>query len=180
MYVGGLAGKLKDYIDEYTIGVVAVLGIMYTGLYDDVNTVNRIVGEYNKKGKNEVYIHVDAAAGGLLEPFINQASCDTDIKRQPRLPLICWKLSDEVEKIINWNVNDFADRLMIRGWQIPVYPLSADLQNVFVQRIVCRADMSVELVKILVQDMKNAVKYLEHRFFTTNVKRENEAFGFTH
>lgn len=34
---------LKDYINEYTIGVVAILGITYTGLYDNVQEIDRVL-----------------------------------------------------------------------------------------------------------------------------------------
>jgi len=55
--------KVMDYIDEYTIGIVGIMGITYTGRYDDIKGLNDLVEEYNKQTDYKVYIHVDAASG---------------------------------------------------------------------------------------------------------------------
>lgn len=65
------AGKLTDYIDENTIGVVGILGITYTGCYDDIAAIDAVLTQYNKSAKLPVYIHVDAASGGFFAPFVN-------------------------------------------------------------------------------------------------------------
>lgn len=52
-----------DCVDDYTIGVVAVMGITYTGKYDDVEGLDQILEEYNKSHDLPVYIHVDGASG---------------------------------------------------------------------------------------------------------------------
>ena len=47
------------------------LGITYTGRYDDVKTLDKLVEGYNKKNtKLPIRIHVDAASGGMVAPFI--------------------------------------------------------------------------------------------------------------
>lgn len=62
---------VMDYIDDYTIGVVAILGITYTGKYDDVKALDKLVEEYNQNHKNlPIRIHVDGASGGMVTPFI--------------------------------------------------------------------------------------------------------------
>lgn len=62
--------KVTDYLDEYTIGVVGILGITYTGRYDDIKALDKKLEEYNKHTDYKVYIHVDAASGGLYTPFM--------------------------------------------------------------------------------------------------------------
>jgi glutamate decarboxylase len=57
-------------IDDYTIGVVAVLGSTYTGAYDDVKKLDELIGEFNQTAKVSVPIHVDAASGGFYAPFV--------------------------------------------------------------------------------------------------------------
>lgn len=52
--------QVLDYVDEYTIGVVGILGITYTGRYDDIYALNEKLEEYNSKTDYKVYIHVDA------------------------------------------------------------------------------------------------------------------------
>jgi glutamate decarboxylase len=32
--------KVMDYVDEYTIGIVGIMGITYTGRYDDIKGLN--------------------------------------------------------------------------------------------------------------------------------------------
>lgn len=61
--------KVMDYVDEYTIGIVGILGITYTGRYDDIKGLNELVEQYNQTTDYKVYIHVDAASGGLYTPF---------------------------------------------------------------------------------------------------------------
>ncbi|MFD2386921.1 glutamate decarboxylase [Enterococcus rivorum] len=63
--------KAMAAIDEYTIGIVGILGITYTGKYDDIETLNTLVENYNQQTDYKVYIHVDAASGGLYTPFVN-------------------------------------------------------------------------------------------------------------
>lgn len=62
--------KVFDYVDDYTIGIVGILGITYTGRYDDIEALDSAVEEYNKKTNFKVYIHVDAASGGFYTPFM--------------------------------------------------------------------------------------------------------------
>ena len=62
--------KVMDYVDEYTIGVVGIMGITYTGRYDDIKALDNLIEEYNKQTDYKVYIHVDAASGGLYAPFV--------------------------------------------------------------------------------------------------------------
>lgn len=57
--------------DEYTIGIVPIMGITYTGTFDDVVALDKEVEKYNKTAKISVPIHVDAASGGLYLPFVN-------------------------------------------------------------------------------------------------------------
>lgn len=57
--------------DENTICVVPIQGVTWTGLNDDVAALDAALDEYNKKTGNEVCIHVDAATGGFILPFLN-------------------------------------------------------------------------------------------------------------
>lgn len=58
-------------IDAYTIGVVGILGQTYTGEFDDIRLLDEAIGQYNSQTEEKVYIHVDAASGGLFAPFIH-------------------------------------------------------------------------------------------------------------
>ncbi|KNG45314.1 glutamate decarboxylase [Stemphylium lycopersici] len=56
-----------DMCDENTIGICAILGTTYTGEYEDIKAINDLLIERNI----DVNIHVDAASGGFVAPFVN-------------------------------------------------------------------------------------------------------------
>ena len=64
--------RVMDYVDEYTIGIVGIMGITYTGRYDDIKKLDALVEEYNKHTDYKVYIHVDAASAGCILPLWNR------------------------------------------------------------------------------------------------------------
>ena len=57
--------------DPYTIGIVGILGQTYTGKFDDIALLNELLEQYNSQTEHKVYIHVDAASGGLYTPFVH-------------------------------------------------------------------------------------------------------------
>src|SRR5271155_5743231 len=65
---------VEPHVDENTIGVAAVLGTTFTGHADDISGIN----DYLVKLKNEqgldVPLHVDAASGGFVWPFLSPHS----------------------------------------------------------------------------------------------------------
>jgi glutamate decarboxylase len=63
--------KTMSLVDEYTIGIVGILGQTYTGRFDDIAALDAAVSAYNEQTDNKVYIHVDAASGGLFVPFVD-------------------------------------------------------------------------------------------------------------
>ena len=58
------------FIDENTIAVVAILGSTYTGEYEPIAAIHDAVAEVNDRNGWEVPIHVDAASGGFVAPFL--------------------------------------------------------------------------------------------------------------
>jgi len=61
--------KVRDVVNENTIGIVCIMGNHYGGQYDPVWDVNDVVNELNSKNGYQVGIHVDAASGGFIAPF---------------------------------------------------------------------------------------------------------------
>ncbi|MBQ4278554.1 MAG: glutamate decarboxylase [Rikenellaceae bacterium] len=57
--------------DENTICIVPIEGVTWTGLNDDVEALDKALDAYNKKTGYEICIHVDAASGGYILPFLN-------------------------------------------------------------------------------------------------------------
>lgn len=57
--------------DENTICVVPVAGVTWTGMNDDINALNDALEQYNRITGYNIPIHVDAASGGFILPFLN-------------------------------------------------------------------------------------------------------------
>ncbi|MFR9524391.1 MAG: glutamate decarboxylase [Rikenellaceae bacterium] len=57
--------------DENTICIVPIVGVTWTGLNDDVEALDKALAVYNSKTDYQIPIHVDAASGGFILPFLN-------------------------------------------------------------------------------------------------------------
>ena len=57
--------------DENTICVVPIQGVTWTGLNDDVEALDAALDSYNARTGYEIPIHVDAASGGFILPFLD-------------------------------------------------------------------------------------------------------------
>ncbi|MDP4120416.1 MAG: glutamate decarboxylase [Bacillota bacterium] len=273
---------VMDYVDDYTIGIVGILGNTYTGKFDDIEKLDAFVENYNETAKIPVGIHVDGASGGLFVPFVNPEivwdfrlknvhSINTsghkyglvypgvgwilwqDKKYLPEklifyvnylggeeptmainfsrsgsqiigqyyvflrygmqgmqtvqghtlqiareiadmlkemdifeiyndaqtIPIVCYKLKHPEKH--KWTLYELADRIAMKGWQIPAYTLPQNLNDVLIQRLVIRADFSHALAESLMQDMKNAIEYLEENTKAESAgKGRTSAQGFTH
>ena len=274
---------VMDYVDEYTIGIVGIMGITHTGRYDNIKKLNDLVEEYNKHTDYKVYIHVDAASGGFYTPFVepeiewdfklkNVVSINSsghkyglvypgigwvlwrdakfvpqdlifnvsylggemptmainfsrsasqiigqyynfvrygfdgyreihqrthevakyiikEIKKTGRfkvvngaqhLPILCYALKDEHAQ--EWNLYDLSDRLRMRGWQVPTYPMPDNLNNLIVQRIVCRADLGMNVAIEFIEDFKACLEELDHAHVLVHHSDEQKktTYGFTH
>jgi glutamate decarboxylase len=75
--------RLLDHVDENTIGVVAVLGSTMDGTYEPVKEICAKLDEYEQQSGVSVPVHVDAASGGFVAPFI-QPELEWDF-RLPRV-----------------------------------------------------------------------------------------------
>ena len=56
--------------DENTIGVVPVLGSTFTGEYEPIAEISEALDDLQERTGLDVPIHVDAASGGFVAPFI--------------------------------------------------------------------------------------------------------------
>ncbi|KAM5472298.1 putative glutamate decarboxylase [Microsporum audouinii] len=82
-------------VDENTIGICVILGTTYTGQYEDIKAVNDLLV---KKGI-DCPIHVDAASGGFVAPFVN--------------PGLEWDF--RLEKVVSINVSGHKYGLVYPG-----------------------------------------------------------------
>ena len=70
-----------NLIDENTIGICSILGTTFTGEYEDTKKINDLLVERNI----DCPIHVDAASGGFVAPFVNP-----DLEWDFRLEKVCF------------------------------------------------------------------------------------------
>jgi len=75
--------QVLDHVDEDTIGVVAILGTTYTGELEPVAEICAALDKLQKKTGLDVPVHVDAASGGFVVPFLQP-----DLKWDFRLPRV--------------------------------------------------------------------------------------------
>jgi glutamate decarboxylase len=64
------AATVASLCDENTIGVVAILGSSATGTYDPVAEIVAELDRLAAEGGPDVAVHVDAAVGGFITPFL--------------------------------------------------------------------------------------------------------------
>lgn len=93
-------------VDENTIGICAILGTTYTGEYEDIKAINKLL----LAKKIDVPIHVDAASGGFVAPFVN--------------PNLEWDF--RLEKVVSINVSGHKYGLVYPGvgwvvWRSPEF-----------------------------------------------------------
>ena len=63
--------QVVDAVDENTIGVVAILGTTFTGELEPVGEICAALDKLAADGGCDVPVHVDAASGGFVVPFLH-------------------------------------------------------------------------------------------------------------
>ena len=76
--------QVLEHVDEDTIGVVAILGTTFTGELEPIAEICAALdGLASQQGKPDVPVHVDAASGGFVVPFLHP-----DVAWDFRLPRV--------------------------------------------------------------------------------------------
>ncbi|RLN98363.1 hypothetical protein BBJ28_00011846 [Nothophytophthora sp. Chile5] len=65
------ADRARPLLDENTIGVGAILGSTFNGEYEDIKAIHDMIVEENEAHGWNIPVHVDAASGGFIAPFIS-------------------------------------------------------------------------------------------------------------
>jgi glutamate decarboxylase len=271
--------QLDKYVDENTIGVVAIMGVTYTGMYEPVAEIAAALDAIQATTGLDVPIHIDGASGAMVAPFL-QPDLVWDFRLErvhsintsghkyglvyPGLGWVIWRsrdllpeelvfnvsylggqmptfalnfsrpgaqvllqfylflrlghqgyravqqesqnvalfLAHGIEKIgafdlwndgsdipvfawrlkpghtDKWRLQHLSTRLRGRGWLVPTYPLPDNLADVWVQRIVVRNGLSMDLAASLLDDIVEEVAYLDA--LETPMPEEAAAPGFHH
>ncbi|MFJ9789006.1 glutamate decarboxylase [Streptomyces globosus] len=254
--------QLAEYVDENTIGVVAILGVTYTCDYEPVADIAAALDAIQQEHGWDVPIHVDGASGGLVAPFLHPdvvwdfaiprvASINTSGHKYGLAPLgvgwVVWRTADLLPPELVFDVDylggdmptfalnfsrpggeviaqyylflrlgrsgyrsvhrscadtarhlageiaamgpftllydgqgalpavsyrltdpsdagftlyDLSDRLRMRGWQVPAYPLPARRDDTVIQRVLIRHGVTLDQVALLAEDMRRALDHL--------------------
>lgn len=75
--------KIREKLDDNTIGIFVIVGSTYTGGFESVEKVNDILDAFEAETGNSVPIHVDGASGGFVAPFMFP-----DLKWDFRIPRV--------------------------------------------------------------------------------------------
>lgn len=271
---------LEQYVDENTIGVVAVLGQTFTGLYDPVAAIAAKLDEIEAATGFDVRIHVDGASGAMIAPFcqpelnwdfriarvnsistsghkyglvypgvgwvvwrdssvlpeslvfhvsylggdmptlalnfsrpgaqvllqyyqflrlgrdgyraVQQNSLDVAqflsgeiermgpfdlVSRGDTIPVFAWTLKAGHTDV--WNLYDLADRVRMKGWLVPAYPMADDMSDTVLQRIVVKVGLSRDLAASLIEDIRAEVDFLD-RLDAPLPRERTTGSGFHH
>jgi glutamate decarboxylase len=93
------------------------------------------------------------------------------------IPTVTWRIKDGEDP--GYTLYDLADRLRVRGWQVPAYPLTGTVSDVVVQRVLIRQGVDRDLISILVDDFAASVAHFDKHPITVTMTSE-EAGGFSH
>jgi glutamate decarboxylase len=108
-----------------------------------------------------------------LGPF--EILCDSN--PETGIPSVAWRIREGEDP--GYTLYDVADRLRVRGWQVPAYPLTGSVSDVSVQRILVRQGVSRDLGEILLEDMAQSIAHFAKHPTTVPMTQE-EAGGFSH
>lgn len=99
-----------------------------------------------------------AAEIGKLGPF--EIIFDGD--SQKGIPALAWTLK-EGAYLGGYTLYDLAEKLRVRGWQVPAYSMPSHREDLVIQRILVRHGVSYDLGCLLIEDMKRALNdFMSH------------------
>jgi glutamate decarboxylase len=114
-----------------------------------------------------------AQAIATLGPF--EILCDSN--SMTSIPTVTWRIKEGQDP--GYTLFDLADRVRMRGWQVPAYTLTGTASDIAVQRILVRQGVSRDMASILLHDLRDAIEHL-HKHPVTVPMTAEESSGFNH
>jgi glutamate decarboxylase len=90
------------------------------------------------------------------------------------IPAVCWTIKKGTNP--GYSLYELADRLSVRGWQVPAYSMPANRQDLVVQRIIVRLGVSRDLATLLIANFKSAIEYLTRHPASVTAQQDGTAF----
>ena len=187
--VGWIIWRDRKYLPEELIFEVSYLGgEMPTMAINFSRSASQIVGQYynflrlGRDGYRVTHLKTlgNASAIGKTIAKSGMFNIYNDGKRTP---IVCYTLKKDARykdgTPVVWNLYDLADRLQMHGWQVPAYPLPEGAEDVIVQRIVCRADLTYALTDAFVIDFNKCLEDLKNAHVLCNENKSGR-YGFVY
>lgn len=94
------------------------------------------------------------------------------------IPCVVWKNKEGA----SFTLYDVADRLRMRGWQVPAYPFTGTYGDVAFQRILVKRGFTIELAQLLIEDIKNAISHFDKNPLQIDVPASERGLksGYSH
>ena len=89
------------------------------------------------------------------------------------LPAVSWTLTDPSAP---FTLYDLSDRLRMRGWQVPAYPLPPERQETVIQRVLIRHGTGADKAALLADDVRRSLQDLTE----SGAKGPGTRIGFHH
>ncbi|MFJ3489804.1 glutamate decarboxylase [Leifsonia aquatica] len=124
--------QVRDAVDEDTIGVVGILGTTFTGELEPIAEICQALDTLADSGGPDVPVHVDAASGGFVVPFLHpDLEWDFRLPRvvsinvsghkygltYPGIGFVVWRSPDHLPPELVFNVNYL-------GGEMPTFTLN--------------------------------------------------------
>jgi glutamate decarboxylase len=93
------------------------------------------------------------------------------------IPTVTWRIKEGEDP--GYTLFDLADRLRVRGWQVPAYPLTGSVSDVTVQRVLVRQGVDRDLISMLLEDFAASVAHFDQHPVSVAMTPD-EAGGFSH
>lgn len=93
------------------------------------------------------------------------------------IPGCAWTIKRGMDP--GFTLYDLADRLRVRGWQVPAYPMPPNRGDLVIQRVLARLGLSRNLAGLLLEDLQRAIKHFE-KFPTARSLTSKSAGGYHH
>ena len=93
------------------------------------------------------------------------------------IPAVTWRIAEGEDP--GYNLFDLADRMRIRGWQVPAYTLTGTAADIPVQRVLVRQGVSRDMASLLLDDFKTAVAHFKRHPVSVAMSKD-ESSGFNH
>ena len=93
------------------------------------------------------------------------------------IPTVVWRLPEGSDP--GFNLYDLAERLRLRGWQVPAYPFTGSYAATPFQRILVKRDFTREMADLLLADIAAAVEHFRTHPIHTRLTAA-EAASYNH